>query len=1619
MKNNSMINIYFYSIRLSVGCLLFLMIQLVAVNANSATILGASPENQQPVHSSQAASPSILLTVSRDHSMSFPAYNDMTDLDGVGTIDIMFKPSFTYLGLFNSKYCYSYNNTGNLATSYFFPAATANPLDRGSNRGGCVPGQQYWSGNWLNYVTTSRMDAMRVALYGGMREIDLDATHAEPLTILRRAYIPQDGHGWAKDYANSDLGTYDIQYYAPLTTPGNDAGTPLYHLFGNLTSTVRNGTTHQLQTYLKPDGSWVQAYAPGPFSDTPTTTVADVGIECSTLSDCSGYPPLLRVIKKSGNPAQRWASSQRPVLDARPYPIGYVGQFTSASHPNARGNMVGYGNLGDTPDVLTSAAPVLTDYAVRVQVCSPGYTDGCQPYTHVVSGVTYTTYKPTGVLQEYGADGSVNFGLLTGSYDNNLSGGRLRTPVGPFSTELNTNGTFARPAYSLISHLDSIRISNYNVSTYTGLDPGHNQLVVPNYSNYYFGNNFIYKDTWTYGLGDHIAKDGVLPDGKVNDWGNPLAEMMYEGLRYYANAGKTPAFNIADDEDYRVFGNRYINQNWTDPYQDPTKWCSKPNIMVVSGPNPSWDSDQLPGSPFNSAFAGSLSNAAGAPLNVGNETLYIGNIEGINGTSKFIGENNNVDTWQNKDRNPTLKNNVSMEKIRGLVPDQTDNQGSFLSAGVAYWAKKGALRTVGGNNIPTVDTYVMLLNDPFPSIKIPFPGKNTTVTIMPFGKTQDTTAPTTLADQTTNRQYMPTNQLVGVYPTLLTDPQNTGAGFHLVFYANFEDHAWGGDFEMDVVIRYEIQAFPATGQLTVSMSALDQNGNLVQNLGYVITGTTVDGPYMELQSFVPQTTPTPPAAPVPISYPFYLNTPHPGPTPFPPGHCAVNANFTLDRCGQLSAGSTSRTFIVANNYNQDNELKNPLWYAARWGGYKVDEPTGPLPTGTTPDHYIQVLSVANLKVAFQKMIQSALNNGATVGSVTTSSQALKTSTQLFTTSYNTTNGVGELSAITFSVTPSDTISYTNYIQASTGVASTYFSSRKIYYQRKNNTIPNGTVPIVFNESNVNTSATAGWPGTFASGVINYLLGQQSEELKNGGSMQNRITLLGPAVNSMPVYSPYTGDVYVGMNDGMLHAFKASDLSEQFGYVPKQLITTLDSSGKSILNSLSVPGSPWRYTMDGNIAISSISQQDGNMNSTSNYLIAFLGRGGRGLFGLEIDSSTHTPVNSWEYSSVSASDNNLGYLLGQPIIEQLSDGTTVAIFGNGYDSISKKAALYVVKLSDGTVIQRYLTNAGSTLAPNGLATPGIVRENGKATYAYAGDYLGNVWKFKLPVNSTPALDITYSTNSAYILKLFTTLPGQPIVAPITVKFSDDSTDDDVKNKQFVFFGTGSDLTATATDFNSTVQQTMYGLIDGNTGTSPFVAVNQSNLVARTLSTTPYTFTGYTPANLTLNVRTIASPIAHDMVGKDGWYMNWFNSASAGGGPSEKVFSAAAVQSAIVPTLVVSSSIANSNSCVTTGAGYLNAMDAYHGGGLNVNSAYFDINRNRQHDDNVSISGGTQSAISSIDFGIGAIGQAGFTGSNVIVQGSGPNTSKATDNIADVGTFFNAITSRRTSWREITN
>jgi hypothetical protein len=206
--------------------------------------------------------------------------------------------------------------------------------------------------------------------------------------------------------------------------------------------------------------------------------------------------------------------------------------------------------------------------------------------------------------------------------------------------------------------------------------------------------------------------------------------------------------------------------------------------------------------------------------------------------------------------------------------------------------------------------------------------------------------------------------------------------------------------------------------------------------------------------------------------------------------------------------------------------------------------------------------------------------------------------------------------------------------------------------------------------------------------------------------------------------------------------------------------------------------------------------------------------------------------------------------------------------------------------------------------------------------------------------------------------------------------------------------------------------MYGLIDKTSRGNMLQPIARNNLQIRTIDTVTGTYTQY-QGNKSVGVRSFSTwnkgqpndvNSVNDMDGKLGWYMNW----TTPGGPSEKVVSAAAVRNASTPTLVVSSNIFSSESCDAVGKGFLNAMDAYGGGGLT--ESYFDINRNRQFsDETFKDQNGADKIISSIDFGIGNIGQGGFPGNNAVVQGAkGPGST---------GTKGGKITSSRISWREI--
>src|SRR5690554_5832537 len=137
---------------------------------------------QTPIFVNSSVPPLNMLVMGRDHKLYYEAYNDASDLDGDGVLDVGFKPAIDYYGYFNNRACYKYQN------SRFEPTSVAG----GSDGKQC---SSAWSGNFLNYLATSRMDALRKVLYGGYR-----VTDSTSQTILRTAFIPQDAHSWGKEY---------------------------------------------------------------------------------------------------------------------------------------------------------------------------------------------------------------------------------------------------------------------------------------------------------------------------------------------------------------------------------------------------------------------------------------------------------------------------------------------------------------------------------------------------------------------------------------------------------------------------------------------------------------------------------------------------------------------------------------------------------------------------------------------------------------------------------------------------------------------------------------------------------------------------------------------------------------------------------------------------------------------------------------------------------------------------------------------------------------------------------------------------------------------------------------------------------------------------------------------------------------------------------------------------------------------------------------------------------------------------------------------------------------------------------------------------------------------------
>jgi type IV pilus assembly protein PilY1 len=353
-----------------------------------------------------------------------------------------------------------------------------------------------------------------------------------------------------------------------------------------------------------------------------------------------------------------------------------------------------------------------------------------------------------------------------------------------------------------------------------------------------------------------------------------------------------------------------------------------------------------------------------------------------------------------------------------------------------------------------------------------------------------------------------------------------------------------------------------------------------------------------------------------------------------------------------------------------------------------------------------------------------------------------------------------------------------------------------------------------------------------SARLAYLRGDRSNEGSAGLGFRVRSSILGDIVNSDPAFagqqnygftdSPFTGyaafrsssayrsrpsTIYVGANDGMLHAFRASDGVELFAYVPSLVYERL--------SALTDPDydQNHKYLVDG--PMKTLDAYLGN--SWKTVLLGALGAGGRGVFALDVTDPASFDQNDvmWEFTS--AQDGDMGYSYPQPTIARTAAGW-VAVVANGYNSANGKAVLFLLDLEDGSIVRKLDT---AVAGDNGLSSPIPVDVDGDRVtdLVYAGDLKGNLWKFDLRSDDPGNWKIAFGT-SASPLPLFTACDGtcdgsnsQPITARPEVGLNDPSVTG--SGGYVVYFGTGRYF-AVGDNSSSGPSQSFYGIYDLDNG-----------------------------------------------------------------------------------------------------------------------------------------------------------------------------------------------------------
>jgi type IV pilus assembly protein PilY1 len=283
-----------------------------------------------------------------------------------------------------------------------------------------------------------------------------------------------------------------------------------------------------------------------------------------------------------------------------------------------------------------------------------------------------------------------------------------------------------------------------------------------------------------------------------------------------------------------------------------------------------------------------------------------------------------------------------------------------------------------------------------------------------------------------------------------------------------------------------------------------------------------------------------------------------------------------------------------------------------------------------------------------------------------------------------------------------------------------------------------------------------------SNIINWARGADLLDEDNNSETTRRTTM-GDPLHSQPAAIVYGGTpddpemvVYTATNDGYLHAIDADTGAELWSFIPKELLSNLTRLYFD-------PGSRYKqYGIDGNVVPV---VKDDNKNGIIDgddfvYIIFGMRRGGSTYYALDVTNKS-SPKLLWDVTLTNAGESwSTPTVVRMDIdVTGFNDDKAVVIIGGGYDTVhdttahpaaadGSGAGIHVLDLASGVELWRAGPDDGATLTLDTMTRglPTRVRAidfngNGFVDRLYASDLGGQIWRFDVFVDKTPAELIT--------------------------------------------------------------------------------------------------------------------------------------------------------------------------------------------------------------------------------------------------------------------------------------